>query len=156
MLWQIFLVLMAVFMLISGFMHLADGDYGYGFFGIVFGFVCARTFLFFRRARADRGAFLAWLVENIEGLGTGSPQYYQNIPLTLESEVVSYQFAFSFLFSKNSITIFRRWAPRGKFKKDGLLSFFFSFRMVGFSVRAYLYNSGFVQKFNRRSDANCF
>ena len=104
MLWQIGFVFAGALLLISGLLSLIyEREYSFGITATIIGIACLGTVVFFRRARAAREAFLIWLVENVGELMDGKSVYYGHIPVSLESKLVIYQFAFSLVIYSSII-----------------------------------------------------
>lgn len=96
MLWQIGFVFAGALLLICGLGSLIyEAEYIFGIPATIIGVACLGTVVSFRRARAVREAFVMWLIENMEELMDGKSVYYGHIPVSLESKLVIYQFAFS-------------------------------------------------------------
>lgn len=104
MLLQIYFGFAGALLLLAGLGSLIyDGEYIFGIPATVLGIACLGTVVFFRKSRAAREAFMIWLVENVEELMDGKSVYYGNIPVSLESKLVTYQFAFSLVIYSSII-----------------------------------------------------
>ena len=104
MLWQIYFGFAGALILLCGLGSLIyDGEYIFGIPATVLGIACLGTVVSFRRSLAAREAFLIWLAENVEELMDGKSVYYGYIPVSLESKLVTYQFAFSLVIYSRTI-----------------------------------------------------
>jgi hypothetical protein len=87
-------------MFLGGIFNLFDKDpnYSMGAFGVGVGIICGGAFLYARRSQKERLSFLEWLIENRQSLIDGVTALYKGIPISITSELVTYQFCFSFIF----------------------------------------------------------
>ena len=145
--WKVFLVLFAVLMFLGGIFNLFDKDpnYSMGAFGVGVGIICGGAFLYARRSQKERLSFLEWLIENRQSLIDGVTALYKGIPISITSELVTYQSRSSFIFYTvnflhNSLSL----NMSRVLQKIYLLFIYFFIRVVGIPVWAYLYNPSFI------------